>query len=124
MLEIIEDLKSPLDHQLAAHLPALSEFSSTKEMLASPLYNELRPEIERVLGGLVQEDFAHQAIVDRQHQWAKSIHATAWNIERGTHLQSIISVLREHLFDERKRFIVADRIGLRHGAQRPSLCGA
>ncbi len=96
MLEIIEDIGSPLDHQLASHLPALSEFSSTKEMLASPLYRELRPEIERVLGGLVQEDFAHQATIDRRHQGTKSIRATAWNIERGTHLQSIIRVLREH----------------------------
>lgn len=96
MLEIIEDTSSPLDHPLTAHLPALNEFSSTKEMLTSPLYSELRPEIERVLGGLVQEDCAHQATIDRPSQRAKSIRATAWNIERGTHLQSIIRVLREH----------------------------
>ncbi|HLL14354.1 MAG TPA: endonuclease/exonuclease/phosphatase family protein [Pyrinomonadaceae bacterium] len=87
--------QSPLDHDLTPHFPALAEFHSTKTLAASSLYKELRPEIERVLGAVVQEDFA-----DTQTR-ASSVNtsivrAAAWNIERGKRLASIKRVLKEH----------------------------
>ncbi len=86
---------SPLDHTLAPHFPALAAFDSTKTLTASPLYRELRPEIERVLNHVTQENFAndeiHAPLVD-----PNTIRATAWNIERGKRLESIIRVLKEH----------------------------
>lgn len=94
LADIAENAASPLDHNLGPRLPELAQFASTKELFASPLYRELRPEIERVLGGLVQENFAKAANSTQRLQPA--IRATAWNIERGRRLPSIIGVLREH----------------------------
>jgi len=87
---------SLLAHTLAPHFPALAQFESTKALKSSPLYAQLRPEIERVLSGLVQENFAP---AQRQHTMthAQTIRATAWNIERGKRLPSIMRVLNEHL---------------------------
>jgi endonuclease/exonuclease/phosphatase family metal-dependent hydrolase len=54
----------------------------------------LRPEIERILGSVVREDFA------AQHTDAAAsrlpIRVTAWNIERGIRLEGITRVLGEH----------------------------
>jgi endonuclease/exonuclease/phosphatase family metal-dependent hydrolase len=88
---------SPLDHTLAPHFPALAQFDSTKTLAASSLYQELRPEIERVLGHVVQENFAPDAAVARTRPTgAANVRAIAWNIERGKRLESIKRVLREH----------------------------
>ena len=86
---------SVLDHELTPFLPELLRFSSTKEMKASELYKRIGPEIERVLGSVAQEDFSDAA---RQKHTAKGhrLRATAWNIERGIRLPSIIGVFREH----------------------------
>lgn len=91
-----EHATSPLDHSLGLRLPELAQFSSTKELVASTVYRELQPEIDRVLGGLVQEDFAATKNSTSQQAPAGAIRATAWNIERGRRLSSIIRVLREH----------------------------
>jgi endonuclease/exonuclease/phosphatase family metal-dependent hydrolase len=71
----------------------------------------LRPEIERVLGSLLREDFAAtvaHAPVESSHAPEEAAHApgagdarrplrvTAWNIERGLRLEGIIHALREH----------------------------
>ena len=86
---------SPLDHKLAPHFPALAQFDSTKTLAASSLYRQLRPEIERVLGHVVQENFAeadaHSGSV------AGAVRATAWNIERGKQLPGIVRALKQHL---------------------------
>ena len=86
---------SLLAHELAPHFPALAQFESTKALKSSPLYAQLRPEIERVLSSLVQENFAP---AQRQHTMihAQTIRATAWNIERGKRLPSIMRVLNDH----------------------------
>jgi endonuclease/exonuclease/phosphatase family metal-dependent hydrolase len=96
---IAQDIEtlSPLEHELTPHFPALAQFDSTKALRASPLYVRLRLEIERVLSGLVQETFAPVARPPRADDAAQSIRVTAWNIERGKRLPSIIDVLREHL---------------------------
>jgi endonuclease/exonuclease/phosphatase family metal-dependent hydrolase len=95
---IAQDIEtlSPLAHELTPHFPALAQFDSTKALRASALYARLRPEIERVLSGLVQEDLAPIARLPRADDAAQSIRVTAWNIERGKRLSSIINVLREH----------------------------
>jgi endonuclease/exonuclease/phosphatase family metal-dependent hydrolase len=89
---------SPLDHRLTPHFHALAGFDSTKALAASPLYRELRPEIERVLGHVVQENFADTRT--RAHSTgdddAAAVRATAWNIERGKQLPGIIRALKSH----------------------------
>jgi endonuclease/exonuclease/phosphatase family metal-dependent hydrolase len=84
-----------LDHALAPHFAALSRFDSTRALKSSPLYARLQPEIERVLGGVVRENFA-----DADSSWVTTgrgaIRATAWNIERGKRLAGIIAALAEH----------------------------
>lgn len=87
---------SALDHDLAPFLSELAEFHSTKAMEASTLYATIRPEIERVFNSVAQEDFALAATV-KHPAWPRSaLRATAWNIERGIRLPSIIRVFREH----------------------------
>jgi endonuclease/exonuclease/phosphatase family metal-dependent hydrolase len=85
---------SALNHELQPHFSELAGFNSTKALKASPLYAKLQPEIERVLTTIVQEDLAPAP--DLKHTASSLIRATAWNIERGIRLESIIRVLREH----------------------------
>ncbi|HEV2799081.1 MAG TPA: endonuclease/exonuclease/phosphatase family protein [Pyrinomonadaceae bacterium] len=86
---------SPLDHTLAPHFPALAEFHSTRTLAASVLYQSLRPEIERVLGHVVQEDFADDAVARSSDAVTPAVvRATAWNIERGKQLPGIIRALK------------------------------
>jgi endonuclease/exonuclease/phosphatase family metal-dependent hydrolase len=86
---------TPLDHHLQPYFSQLAQFSSSKALENSAIYRKLRPEIERVLNGLVQEDFAptpNPSVREETH----AIKATAWNIERGKRLESIIRMLKEH----------------------------
>lgn len=83
---------SPLEHSLRPHFRELARFHSTKTLEASALYARLRPEVERVLNGVEQGDFRREA----NSLDAGAVRATAWNIERGTHLGEILRVLREH----------------------------
>ncbi len=87
-----ERTQSALDHNLQPHFSELEKFNSTAALESSPLYARLRPEIERVLASVVQEEFAPE--VPLRH--SPVIRATAWNIERGLRLDSIIKVLAEH----------------------------
>ncbi|MCA1557929.1 MAG: hypothetical protein LC731_05240, partial [Acidobacteria bacterium] len=87
--------RTPLDHDLQPHLAELLRFSSTRELEASALYEQLRPEVERVLNGLVEENWSPLSAETNADE-LRPIRVTAWNIERGTRLESIISVLREH----------------------------
>jgi endonuclease/exonuclease/phosphatase family metal-dependent hydrolase len=86
---------STLHHELAPYFPELARFPTTKALATSELYARLRPEIERVLGQLVQENFA-PALPEQSPLEQRSIRATAWNIERGSRLDSLITVLSEH----------------------------
>ena len=83
---------SPLEHDLGQHFPALARFDSTKALEASPLYARLRPEIERVLGGVAVEEFAPAG----GREAPRSVRAAAWNVERGARLEGIAAVLEEH----------------------------
>ena len=86
---------SVLDHQLKPYLSALAQFSSTKALESSALYTSLRPEIKRILSGMVQEDLAPPPYRTSSRASA-SIRVTAWNIERGIRLENIIRTLKEH----------------------------
>jgi endonuclease/exonuclease/phosphatase family metal-dependent hydrolase len=87
-----ERAQSALDHDLRPHFSELEKFNSTKALESSPLYARLRPEIERVLAGVAQEEFAPEV----PPRGSPFVRATAWNIERGLRLDSIIRVLGEH----------------------------
>src|SRR5947209_1341883 len=63
-------------------------------MEASTLYARLRPEIERVLNSVAQENFAGSTISHSPD--VNAIRATAWNIERGIRLDEIIQLLGAH----------------------------
>jgi endonuclease/exonuclease/phosphatase family metal-dependent hydrolase len=85
------DRASVLQHTLAPHFQELARFNSTRELRASRLYAELRPEIERTLDGVVCEDFAGGRTSDA----ASYVRATAWNVERGKRLPGIVRALAE-----------------------------
>ncbi|MDT5295833.1 MAG: hypothetical protein QOJ76_2713 [Acidobacteriota bacterium] len=93
---------STLAHRLRPHFPELARFHSTQALEASPLYARLRAEAERVLNGVECGECAsplHReaaGTADTMRAPADTIRATAWNIERGTQLDEIIRVLREH----------------------------
>ncbi|RPI21369.1 MAG: hypothetical protein EHM61_24930 [Acidobacteria bacterium] len=82
-----------LEHDLARFFPELRRFSSTVELEQSPLYREIRPEVEEVLGGIQEGDF--WTGITRGGE-SGAIRATAWNIERGIQLDRVIAMLRDH----------------------------
>lgn len=98
LISIIDEPEvSPLDHLLGPHLPQLAAFNSHRELVASDVYRQLRPEVERVLGSVVREDFATQTPASLPAaRSSSSWRATAWNVERGTHLSGVIRAFREH----------------------------
>jgi endonuclease/exonuclease/phosphatase family metal-dependent hydrolase len=87
---------SILDHELKPFFPALAQFNSTGALKASKLYAKLKPEIERVLGSVALEDFSNTDAARLSHRESGPLRATAWNIERGIRLDSIICELKEH----------------------------
>ncbi|HEX8890339.1 MAG TPA: endonuclease/exonuclease/phosphatase family protein [Pyrinomonadaceae bacterium] len=89
-----EQAHTALDHNLRPYFSELEKFDSTKALEASPLYAKIRPEVQRVLQSVVREDFAPP--VSRKSSDTSFIRATAWNIERGLRLDSIIRVFKEH----------------------------
>ena len=84
-------LSGGLAHSLGPFFSQLSGFNSTAALQASPLYARLQSEIERVLKTVIREDLAPPTSASRS-----SIRTAAWNIERGTHLEGVIRVLRDH----------------------------
>jgi endonuclease/exonuclease/phosphatase family metal-dependent hydrolase len=95
IIDTDSEAPSALDHELRPFFSELARFSSTEALKASSLYAALRPEVERVLGSVVQENFA-PAGARNFFRKSRSIRATAWNIERGLRLDSVIRVLGEH----------------------------
>jgi len=93
--QLQNEAASALDHKLKSFLPELAQFNSTKEVQASGIYARLRPEIESLMAGIVQENFA-SGVPHDSNKASSSIKATAWNIERGLRLEGIIRALCEH----------------------------
>jgi endonuclease/exonuclease/phosphatase family metal-dependent hydrolase len=86
-----EQSNSVLRHSLRAHYKDLAQFSSSKELEASPIYQSLRPEIDRILNSVTCEDFSNNNSSARE-----SIKTVAWNIERGIKLEGIIKALQQN----------------------------
>ena len=89
-----------LDHDLNRHFPELLKFESTPEMEASALYQEIRPEVERILNAVVCEDLSEpegsSPPQTRRGARTDKIAALAWNIERGCIFDGIIDALKNH----------------------------
>ena len=81
-----------LTHDLNRHFPELLKFESIEETESSELYARIRPEVDRILNAVVREDYADGS----QEGSDKRVRAAAWNIERGSFLDEIISVLDSH----------------------------
>ena len=82
---------SILDHKLEMYFPELLKFESINELECSAIYQKIKPEIERILDAVVQEDFA-PAIFEK----GETVHALAWNIERGNRFEEIVRALENH----------------------------
>ena len=82
---------APLDHGLTPFFEEIQQFSSTRAWLNSSLYARLMPDVEKLLGTVVGENFAPSGPFSNS-----SIRVTAWNIERGIQLDNVIRVMKEH----------------------------
>jgi endonuclease/exonuclease/phosphatase family metal-dependent hydrolase len=106
---------SPLAHGLGPYFAELAQCRSTKALEDSPLYARLREEVERVLDAVECEDFSQ--ISEREATGAAvALRATAWNIERGSRLDEIIRVLREHPLMSRSDVLLLTELD--HGMAR------
>ena len=89
-----------MDHELAKHFPELLRFESTREMEASALYKQIKPEVDSILNALVQENFADDVSFSNPQSAIRNpqsaVSAIAWNIERGIVLDGIIDALKTH----------------------------
>ncbi|MDQ3490090.1 MAG: endonuclease/exonuclease/phosphatase family protein [Acidobacteriota bacterium] len=111
-------MKNPviLDHDLQHSFPDLLKFESTMEMESSEIYHRIKPEVERILYAVVQEDLSESfAVADGLSLAGETSGATnidlqppanaggsdkicalAWNIERGSRFEGIIESLKNH----------------------------
>ncbi len=80
-----------LEHQLERHFTDLLKFDSTKEMENSPIYKNVKTEVERILNAVVQENFAPKFF-----ETTDTVRALAWNIERGNRFEGIVNALKNH----------------------------
>src|SRR5512141_1798430 len=83
----------PFAHDLRPYFPELLKFESTPEMERSELYARIRPEADRILDLIVQENFAEDIDMSPGE---KTIKALAWNIERGSRFEGIVEALKSH----------------------------
>ncbi len=83
-----------LNHDLNRYFPELLKYESIEETESAPVYGEIREDVERILNAVVREDYAPESTEASDER----VTAIAWNIERGSHLESIIGVLSK---DER-----------------------
>ncbi|REJ77626.1 MAG: hypothetical protein DWQ47_14740 [Acidobacteria bacterium] len=82
-----------LEHELNRHFPDLLRFESLAEAERSDVYRRIRPDVERILEAVVIGDHADG---ESRGRASGSVRAVAWNIERGSFLDEIISQLRDH----------------------------
>ncbi len=82
---------NPLDHALQTHLPNLCAVNSSAELQSLPLYRQLKPSIDGILGFVLTGEGA-----SGRQPLLPHLRATAWNIERGIELRGIIEAIRQH----------------------------
>jgi len=80
-----------LDQELRPFLSELACMENTRELERSSLYGRLKPDIDRVLSHVWQEEF-----VTQKPRVNDSIRVVAWNIERGIRLDAVIQALQQH----------------------------
>jgi endonuclease/exonuclease/phosphatase family metal-dependent hydrolase len=80
-----------LDHDLERFFPDLLEFNSTRQMEKSAVYQKIKPEVERILNAVAQENFAPDV-----SEKSDMVRALAWNIERGNRFEGIVDALKNH----------------------------
>lgn len=91
--EISEQTNTPaiLEHYLEDYFPDLLKFESVEELESSAIYQKIKPEVERILNAVAQENFAPQISGK-----SKTVQALAWNIERGNRFDGIVEALKNH----------------------------
>ena len=82
---------SLIEHELKPFFPDLTRFDSHGDLVRSSIYAEIRSEVDRVLESTVGGSFCRNTSSSKAR-----IRAAAWNIERGTELDRIVDVFREH----------------------------
>ncbi|MEJ7846848.1 MAG: endonuclease/exonuclease/phosphatase family protein [Pyrinomonadaceae bacterium] len=104
-----------LDHDLQKYFPELLKYESTPEMESSVIYAEIKPQVERILNAVVQENLSEPGAIatgffiagpknpvatapgsDKKYPSPTKITAVAWNIERGCIFEGIIDALKNH----------------------------
>jgi len=79
-----------LEHDLAQHFDALRAIKTRKQLARSALWSQIGGEVDRLLDGVDVEDAPGAKPLGRR------VRAVAWNIQRGAHLDRLITALREH----------------------------
>ncbi|HZS37179.1 MAG TPA: endonuclease/exonuclease/phosphatase family protein [Polyangia bacterium] len=99
--------EEPLTHALAPHYAALRAIRTRRQLERSPLYAELKPELERVLAGVERGDHAAVIASETSHANAAStanaggaatanggrVRVAAWNIQRGRRFDALRGAL-------------------------------
>jgi endonuclease/exonuclease/phosphatase family metal-dependent hydrolase len=80
-----------LEHHLEDYFSDLLRFESIGELESSAVYQKIKPEVDRILNAVVQEDFA-----PRIFERSEAVHALAWNVERGNRFGGIVEALKNH----------------------------
>ncbi len=81
---------SSLAHNLNPHFPELAKLKNSKELQKSKLFDQLKPEIQRILKGYEVGFFAPEAAAKDSYR------ALCWNIERGIEFEGIHHTLQNH----------------------------
>ena len=80
-----------LDQSFRPFLEEFARFENTRDLQRLPLYQKVRPGIDRVLDNVWCDDLAPGSVPS-----GNSIRVVAWNIERGMRLDGIIQFLQGH----------------------------
>ncbi len=91
--EISSQANAPsiLNHKLENYFSDLLKFDSIGETEKSSVYKRIKLEVDRILNAVVQEDFAPKIF-----EKIETVHALAWNIERGNRFDGIVEALKNH----------------------------
>lgn len=108
---MISEENSPaiLEHDLNRYFPELLKFDSLQATENSAVYRKIKPEVERILNAVVEEEFSLMSRVsspksqvrkpltlDTGLETRDTISALAWNIERGSRFDGILEALKNH----------------------------
>jgi endonuclease/exonuclease/phosphatase family metal-dependent hydrolase len=80
-----------ITHELASHYAELRAAKNRRALEQSPLWRQIRAEVERITSAVEQGDADHGPAPSR----ARHVRAAAWNIQRGTRYDAILGALRD-----------------------------